>query len=143
MAINDQAPVITREEIVIEAPLEQIWNIQVDVGSWPQWQPEVTAAVSDGPLEVGSSFRWQTAGLDITSTVTAVDRHRHIEWGGPANGITAVHVWNFEQTDHGVRVATEESWEGVRIEEAVHSMQKALDDSLQAWLTNLKDRAER
>jgi uncharacterized protein YndB with AHSA1/START domain len=69
MNINTDAPVITRDEILIHAPIEAVWKIQTDVARWPSWQPEVDAAQADGPLTVGSVFRWHTAGLDITSTV--------------------------------------------------------------------------
>lgn len=142
MSINEDAPVITRDQIIINAPLQLVWDIQTDVQAWPQWQPDVDSAKSSGPLLIGSSFRWQTAGLNITSTVTAIEPLGRIEWGGPGNGITAVHVWTFVQTAVGVLVKTEESWEGEPIDAAIEQMQAALDDSLSQWLRNLKDRAE-
>src|SRR5918995_3635832 len=108
MDINTAAPVITRDEILIRAPLEVIWEIQTAVADWPSWQPDVDGAQSEGPLEVGSVFRWQTAGLDITSTVEEIDAPRRIVWGGPAQGIVAMHVWNLEQQDDGVLVRTAE-----------------------------------
>jgi hypothetical protein len=95
--INTAAPVITRDEICIHAPIETIWDIQTDVASWPSWQPDVDSAQANGPLTVGSVFRWQTAGLDITSTVEEVDAPHRIAWGGPAQGIVAVHVCTLQQ----------------------------------------------
>ena len=56
MEINTAAPVITRDEILINAPVKKIWEIQTDVSAWPAWQPDVDGAESDGPLEVGSVF---------------------------------------------------------------------------------------
>jgi uncharacterized membrane protein len=61
MDINAGAPVITRDEIVINAPIDTIWDIQTDLPSWPSWQPDVDGAQTSGPLAVGSVFRWQTA----------------------------------------------------------------------------------
>ena len=116
MDINEDAPVITRDEIVILAPIETIWEIQTNVDDWPSWQPEVDGAESEGPLEAGSVFRWQTAGLDITSTVEEVDAPRLIVWGGPAQGIVAVHVWTLEPQGDGVLVRTAESWEDEPVE---------------------------
>jgi uncharacterized protein YndB with AHSA1/START domain len=83
MDINEDAPVITRDEIVINAPIETIWSIQTNINGWPSWQPDVGGAEADSPLEVGSVLRWQTAGLDITSTVEEFDAPRRIVWGGP------------------------------------------------------------
>src|SRR3954466_8718064 len=139
MDINAAAPVITRDEIVIDAPIETIWNIQTDVAGWPAWQPDVDGAeVAEGPLPPGSVFRWQTAGLDITSTVEEVDAPHRIVWGGPAQGIVAIHVWTLEEQDDGVLVRTAESWEGNPITAQPDAMQAALDGSLRGWLENLK-----
>ena len=114
MDINTDAPVITRDEILISAPIQTIWDIQTDVAEWPSWQPDVDGAEADGPLAVGSVFRWQTAGLDIASTVEEIEPPRRIVWSGPAQGIVAVHVWTLDEQDGGVLVRTAESWEAIR-----------------------------
>jgi uncharacterized protein YndB with AHSA1/START domain len=143
MDINNDAPVITRDEILISAPIQTIWDIQTDVASWPSWQPEVDGAEADSPLTVGSVFRWQTAGLDITSTVEEIEPPRRIVWGGPAQGIVAVHVWTLDEQDDGVLVKTAESWEGDPVTAQPEALQAALDRSLRNWLENLKRAAER
>jgi uncharacterized protein YndB with AHSA1/START domain len=143
MDINNDAPVITRDEILISAPIQTIWDIQTDVASWPSWQPEVDGAEADSPLTVGSVFRWQTAGLDITSTVEEIEPPRRIVWGGPAQGIVAVHVWTLDEQDDGVLVKTAESWEGDPVTAQPEALQAALDGSLRNWLENLKRTAER
>ena len=55
--IDRDAPVITRHEIDIAAPLDTVWNLHTDVDAWPAWNLEVTAAKLDGafaPPERGS-----------------------------------------------------------------------------------------
>ena len=84
-------------------------------------------ARADGPLEVGSVCHWQTGGLEITSTVEEVDAPHRIVWGGPAQGIVAVHLWVLSEIDGDVLVRTEESWEGEPVEAAVETMQGLLD----------------
>lgn len=106
------------------------------------WQPDVDGAESEGPLEVGSVFHWQTAGLDITSTVEEIDPPRRIVWSGPAQGISAVHVWTLEPQEDGVLVKTQESWEGQPVDAQVETLQGALDKSLRDWLENLQRTAE-
>lgn len=142
MDINTTAPVITRDEIFIHAPIETIWAIQTDVAHWPSWQPDVDGVQADGPLAVGSVFRWQTAGLDITSTVAEVESPHRIVWGGPAQGITAIHVWTFHSQASGVLVRTAESWDGAPVLAQTAFLQDALDHSLRQWLENLKHTAE-
>ena len=95
------APVVSRHEIVVEAPLQVVWDLHTDVAAWPSWHSDVDGTQLQGPLVPGAVFRWQTAGLDITSTVAQVDAPHRIAWGGPANGITGVHVWTFTPVDTG------------------------------------------
>ena len=148
--IDARAPVVSRHEIVVAAPLEVVWDLHVDVAAWPSWHAEVDAVQPQGPLVAGASFRWQTAGLDITSTVAQVDAPHRIAWGGPANGITGVHVWTFIQLDAGadsssgpgVLVRTEESWDGDPARDGAETLQPALDASLVTWLRALKAAAE-
>jgi uncharacterized protein YndB with AHSA1/START domain len=125
--INTAAPVITRDEILIHAPIQTVWDIQTDVAEWPSWQPDVDGAQLDGPLAAGSVFRWQTAGLHITSTVAEIDEPPRIVWGGPAQGIVAVHVWTLDEQQDGVLVRTEESWEGDPVDAQVEMLQAAHD----------------
>jgi uncharacterized protein YndB with AHSA1/START domain len=146
VGIDENAPVITRDDIVIDAPLDRVWRIQTDVENWPAWQPGVTSSVklTPGALRPGSSWVWSTEGLeDITSTVKQVQPKHRIVWGGPAQGITAVHVWTFTRTEEGVHVHTEESWTGEPVTAHTAYLQEALDASLDAWLHNLKQRAEK
>lgn len=86
---DENAPVITRKSVVINAPLNTIWKVQTDVENWPTWQPNITSLTKDTPgaLRSGSVFRWATEGLDITSTVKKVEHGKCLAWGGPAQGI--------------------------------------------------------
>lgn len=144
VGIDLDAPVITRDEVLINAPVRCVWKVQTDVEQWPSWQPDVTSVdkLTPGRLRVGSQWRWLTGGLDITSTVKEIKPHRRIVWGGPANGITAVHVWTFTPTSRGVLVHTEESWTGAPVDADPAQAQAALDGSLRAWLLNLKGEVE-
>jgi hypothetical protein len=124
MDINTDAPVITRDEIHISADMQTVWNIQTNVTDWPSWQPDVDGAESDGPLNVGSVFRWQTAGLDITSTgrgrPSAPDR-----LGRAGARDRRLHVWTFDEQDDGVLVRTAESWEGDPVTAQPETLQPA------------------
>ncbi|WP_406103532.1 SRPBCC family protein [Streptomyces sp. NBC_01003] len=142
--IDETAPVVTREDIVIHAPLRTIWKVQTDVENRPSWQPDVTTVTKDTPgrLRPGSVFRWETQRLGITSTVKQVVPGKRLAWGGPAQGITAVHVWTFTPTKNGVLVHTEGSWTGAPVDTDTANLQAALDASLQAWVNNLKHGSE-
>jgi uncharacterized protein YndB with AHSA1/START domain len=142
MDINENAPVITRDEILIDAPLERVWGLHTDISSWSEWLPDIDASTIEGPLAVGTVFRWQTYSLSIESTIQEIDPLRRIVWSGPAQGITAIHVWTMTPSVDGVVVRTEESWDGDPVRAQPKEMQQALDGSLRAWLQSLKHKAE-
>ncbi|RBQ03011.1 hypothetical protein DRW42_24040 [Pedobacter miscanthi] len=39
--IHEDAPVVTKLQIVIDAPIDSVWKIFADVNQWPQWQKEI------------------------------------------------------------------------------------------------------
>ncbi|MFI7708509.1 SRPBCC family protein [Nonomuraea sp. NPDC049480] len=141
-AIDHDAPVVVRRDITIDAPLQRVWDLHTDVPAWPAWQSDITAARADGALVPGAVFHWSTFGLDIDSTVHVVEAPNRILWGGPAHGITGIHLWTFHEENGVVRVHTEESWDGDPIRADVEGMRAALNGSLGAWLDHLKKAAE-
>lgn len=140
--IDTAAPVVAVHEIVIDAPLERVWALHTDIAGWTAWQTDIGAAAIDGPIAPGTRFHWSTFGLDIESTIYAVEGPRRIVWGGPAHGITGIHVWTFTAEGDSVRVRTAESWDGAPILADVDGMGAALDSALTGWLGHLKRTAE-
>ncbi|NJP88637.1 Shy6-polyketide cyclase [Nonomuraea sp. FMUSA5-5] len=140
--IDETAPVIVRLSTTIDAPIERVWALHTGIDAWPSWNDAIDTATLTGPVEPGSSFRWTTHGLDITSTVFEVVPGERIVWGGPAGGIDGVHVWTFTADGDRVTVRTEESWAGAPVEAAAEQLRQALHASLQSWLAALKTRAE-
>ena len=142
MEINQTAPIVARHEIAINAPLETVWQIQTEIGTWPDWNPDIVKAELTGPLAVGTVFRWETAGLAISSTLGEVVPLKKLAWSGKAGDILGVHVWTFSWNAEGTHVRTEESWEGASLPAQTEDIQSALDASLVRWLSSLKTRAE-
>lgn len=140
--VDRDAQIVVEHSTLIDAPLETVWRLHTGIGEWPAWQPDIDAAALDGPLAPGSSFRWQTHGMDITSTIHEVVPGGRIVWGGPSMGIEGMHVWTFESGPAGVTVRTTESWDGPPITADPDGMRAALDASLIAWLAALKSTAE-
>lgn len=142
MEIDTAAPVIVRRRVTIAAPVETVWHIHLDVNGWPSWNSDIERVEGPDRLEVGSTFQWLTHGLEVTSKVFEIIPGQRIAWGGPAQGITGIHVWTFTPSDEGTDVVTEESWSGEPVDARRDELQLALDDSLHAWLTNLKTVAQ-
>jgi hypothetical protein len=55
-SVDTSAPVLAHHEIDIQAPLESVWAMHVDVNGWTSWNPDMTSAHLDGPFVPGASF---------------------------------------------------------------------------------------
>jgi uncharacterized protein YndB with AHSA1/START domain len=141
--VNDDAPVVSRAEGEIDAPIDDVWRILTTMERWPTWNPDVKSVSIGGPVVEGETFRWKAGPATITSTVTHVNRPRLIAWTGTTLGIRAIHVWRLE--DHGGRtnVCTEESYEGLVARMLQRSLQKTLDTALSDGVGHLRAEAER
>ncbi|MEV6602067.1 SRPBCC family protein [Actinoplanes sp. NPDC051346] len=140
--IQEDATVVVRREIRIAAPVDRVWRLHTDVNNWTTWQSDIDTASVDGPLEPGTTFHWTTAGLQIASTVYAVDAPHRILWGGPAHGITGIHEWTFTADGDATIVRTAESWDGEPVRADEDNLRHALDTSLASWLHLLRTKAE-
>jgi len=142
MNIDTNAPIFSRKEILIHAPIEKVWEILIDIENWNSWQPDITAAKLEGPLEAGTTFRWKAKGLKIVSTLHTVIQHKQIGWTGVSLGMYAIHNWMFEAHGETTLGITEESLSGwltrLMILLDPHFLEKSLETSLQ----NLKTMAE-
>ncbi|MFD7229718.1 SRPBCC family protein [Streptomyces sp. NPDC059881] len=141
--VDRNAPVVVSLSTTIDAPLDTVWALHTDIGSWALWNTDVERVAFDGPLAPGATFQWLTHGLEITSTVHQVVPGERIVWGGPAHGIDGVHVWTFEEDGGVVTVRTEESWSGAPVEAEPVALEQALRQSLESWLHLLRTEAER
>jgi uncharacterized protein YndB with AHSA1/START domain len=141
-SIDESATVVVRRETRIAAPVDLVWRLHTAVAAWPTWHTDVDTAELDGPLVPGATFTWSTHGLEVASTVYAVDAERRILWGGPAQGITGIHEWTFEADGDATIVRTAESWEGDPVRADATNLHAALDASLASWLELLRTTAE-
>jgi uncharacterized protein YndB with AHSA1/START domain len=143
MGINFHAPVLAADEVEIAAAPELIWDLIAGINHWPYWNRGVKSASLNGPLAVGTEFRWKSGPNTITSTLQRVERPRLISWTGRALGIIAIHVWRLRPHQDATIVRTEESWEGPLAKILQLPMQRVLERSMDAGLLTLKVEAER
>lgn len=143
MQIDSQAPVRARDSITINAPIEKVWALQTDLENWSLWHPDIQSVRLDGALKVGTVFRWKAQGLNITSTLQAVESPALIGWTGTSIGMKAVHIWHFESTDTGTKVTTEESLSGWLTRLMSLFDRQFLQKSIAKSLAILKEQAEK
>ena len=145
MDVDRAAPVIVAQQIAVAAPPARIWDLLTDIDRWPAWNPDIASAVLDGPVAMGSTFRWTTAGLAITSTIGEAVPGKRIGWSGDTNGIVGIHLWTIEAGDLTGRssvIQTVESWNGDLVRQDPETMRGLLQAAIKTWLGHLRTAAE-
>ena len=140
---SENAPVIAKGEIEINADPDTIWDVLVDIKNWPRWNPDIKSASLEGDVAEGSKFRWKARSISITSIFQDVDKPRLLGWTGKTMGIKAIHIWKLEPIGGVTLVRTEESWKGPFTRLMKGSAHDMLQKSLDSGLKYLKQEVEK
>jgi hypothetical protein len=54
VSINEEAPVVAKVKIEINADPHTVWTILADIEAWPHWNPDIKSVNMDGELKVGT-----------------------------------------------------------------------------------------
>ncbi|OGP58863.1 MAG: hypothetical protein A2V67_19300 [Deltaproteobacteria bacterium RBG_13_61_14] len=144
------AEIKTEKAIEINAPVDKVWKLMLDIPSWPRWFPTLKAAgmISGQPLAQGSVFYFKLGlvgpAMNMKVTITASEPNKRVAWAGGMLGVTGVHSFDFEAQGDKTRVTSREVLQGPMV-----GLMKLLfnDDDLgklhQDWNSALKAEAER
>ena len=140
--IDSQAPLRTRQEIVISAPISRVWEKLTDI---PQWADNLEPGVrgirlDDTGVGVDATFVRRTGGMRLTARFAVVRPARELSWTGSSLGIKVVHRFLLGPLTPGTtRVTVEESMAGRML--LLYS-QASLDRVAARSLATLKAAAE-
>ena len=141
--INQDAPVKSHGEIVIEASTDKVWQILTKINDWPSWQSEVTESNLNEVLKEGAEFKWKAGGLSFTSQIHTVEQKTRFGWTGKTFGASAIHNWFFKVEGGNTVIRVEESLQGVFPRLLKNYFQKNLDNGVQKNLQDLKNASEK
>jgi uncharacterized protein YndB with AHSA1/START domain len=142
-----KSAVFVRNQIVIPAPPERVWNWLLRAELWPDWynnSAEVHFLSHTGPdLRNRSRFRWKTFGVRITSKVLEFEPNVRLAWDARGIGIEAYHVWVLTPlADGSTHVLTEETQNGWLARLGKRLMPNRMYDMHQQWLEGLSAKAQ-
>ena len=137
--INESAPVVGRSEVEIAAAPESVWEVLTSFEHWPSWLRDVKSMSMQGPVAVGSVFKWKAGPGTITSTIQRVERPRLIAWTGRTFGIRAIHFWSLEARE---AVRSSEPRNRTRVSSAASFADRSRRRSSRARLRALRPKAE-
>lgn len=87
------APEEFRTSVEVEASLEDVWAVLLDVERWPEWTSSMSEVkrLDSGPLAVGSRVRIRQQRLPPTVwKVTSLDPTQGFAWKAVAPGVRTV-----------------------------------------------------
>ena len=134
MHINQNAPVVQANEILIHATPERVWAVLTGINQWPAWNTKISKATLEGRAAVSAKFQWTVNGASIRSNLHTVDTNRAFGWSGVTFGGSAIHKWSLESKDGSTLVKVEESMAGWLI----GLFQKKMNRDLAFWLERWK-----
>jgi short-subunit dehydrogenase/uncharacterized protein YndB with AHSA1/START domain len=96
-------PIEVRNEIVIRASAERVWDLLTDVARWPSWYRACrwvkVESTGDGCRPV--SFRWKAHPVTLRSTVVTNDRPQTFAIIADGRGVHAVRTFTIRSTPDG------------------------------------------
>jgi uncharacterized membrane protein len=140
LQLNNDAPMISNHSILINAPIETVWETLADFENWCDWNDEIVSVKLLGEVSKDTTFVWKSNGATIKSRIARLDKPNTLAWSGKVLWIRAIHIWKLVESDDGVQVEVSESMEGFLSTLIVG--QKKLDETLSNWLRALKTRCE-
>ncbi|MFA9565307.1 MAG: DUF169 domain-containing protein [Acidimicrobiales bacterium] len=140
-AVNTRAPVYASETSTIDADVFSIWMVLCDIGSWPQWQPDVAHAALHGPVEAGSEFSWKTGPGSVSSMIERIVPGRVLAFSGSGMGAKVRHEFRLDPIDGGgTRVTVSQSMEGTAVRGMKRMLGKITATSMATWTTSIGER---
>jgi len=95
-----------------------------------------------GQIREGSNFSAELGGLKWGLKVVKAERPNKILWVARCLGLKAIHEWEFNRVEGKTIVTTRESMTGWMLLLTYPKARKALSNTDQKWLNDLKARAE-
>ena len=98
------APIEVRNETVICASLERVWNLLTDVERWPSWYRACRWVRVESPAGEGQRlvFRWKAHPVELRSTVVSADRPQSFAILADTPGLHAERRFTLRRTPDGL-----------------------------------------
>ena len=101
---TSRPPIVVRNETVIRASVERVWELLTDVERWPSWYRAcrwVRVESTDSAARP-VSFRWKAHPVELHSTVVATERPHRFAIIADATGFHAERTFTFRPTPDGL-----------------------------------------
>jgi len=136
--VDKNAPVISYNQVEINAPLDVVWNILISIKDWTSWQKDLSETIIYGDIVEGTDFDWKANGLSFSSKIHTCVPKKYFGWTGKTFGAYAIHNWYFESDGNKTKVKVEECLRGILPKLLKNYFQTNLDKTIVKNLNELK-----
>ncbi len=96
-------PIVVRNEIVIRASAERLWDLLANVANWPSWYRACQWVRVESNDDAGRpTFRWKAHPIELHSTVVASDRPHTFAFHADGMGVHAERTFTFRPAPDGM-----------------------------------------
>lgn len=138
--INENASIRDSHSTIINADIDKVWDILIDMEAWPSWNKGVKKVSVEGEVAEGSVFKWIQGRTRGVSQIQALKKPNTLSWTSKAKMVKRIYVWSLEADDHQTIATISASFQGALVVLA-ENHQKVYDELL-TWLECLKEKAE-
>lgn len=138
--INENANIKDRHSIIINAPIDKVWGILINMEQWPSWNEKIKNVQIDGEVANGTNFKWTFDGKKFTSQIQSAAKPNMLSWTGKSSMAKSVHIWQLEDDENQTIASLATSLQGT-FTILFNKHQKVYNDLL-SWLQELKEAAE-
>lgn len=137
-----------RTEIEIDATPESAWDILMDFGAYPDWNPFIISLTGEPRVGARLEAHMQPPGgraMTFRPTVTVIEPAHRFEWLGKL-GISGLfdgrHRFEIEATPGGTRLTQSEDFTGILVPLLSKSLDRGTSRGFEAMNQALKERVE-
>ena len=139
--INESANVKDTHSIIINAPVEEVWKLLVNISDWSRWNPEISNIKIAEEVKEGTVFKWKIGGTSTSSEVQKLDDRETLAFTGKSMWVKNIYLWQLEADDNQTIASLGASMQGF-LAILVDNHQQVYSN-IRNWLNCLKEEAEK
>ena len=135
--IDEKAAIKASGEIYINAPIDKVWSVLVNLSSWSRFDPNFSDIKLESIVAVGTKASFKIKGFPIQGTFAVVTPNQELTWVGTSLWTKAIDRHVVEAiSNETTRLYLEESLSGIFVP-LMFSSARLLSQH-QGWLNAIK-----
>lgn len=122
-----------RTELVIPAPIDDVWRVLVDFGGYARWNPVLEYTRVDGANTEVKAAKGTPFERDFDGELVSVEPYVLASQGGDPETFFGRHRWELSEVDGGTRLVNVETFTGAMAEDVLAQTREVLTAEFDAF----------